>query len=61
MNTLLANAEIPGLFEGDEFVTLMTACREGARRDNLILDTEDEIRQWLSAQIARNVRSVYFQ
>ncbi|CAH7685017.1 dynein heavy chain, N-terminal region 1-domain-containing protein [Phakopsora pachyrhizi] len=33
MNTLLANAEVPGLFEGDELASLMTACKEGAQRD----------------------------
>lgn len=32
MNTLLANGEVPGLFEGDEFTTLMTQCKEGAQR-----------------------------
>ena len=32
MNTLLANAEVPGLFEGDDYAALMTACKEGAQR-----------------------------
>jgi hypothetical protein len=32
MNTLLANAEVPGLFEGDEYAALMTACKEGSQR-----------------------------
>ena len=27
MNTLLANAEVPGLFEGDEHAALMMACK----------------------------------
>lgn len=27
MNALLASGEVPGLFEGDEYVALMTACR----------------------------------
>ncbi|KAF5378700.1 hypothetical protein D9757_010781 [Collybiopsis confluens] len=31
MNTLLANAEVPGLFEGDEHSALMTACKEAGR------------------------------
>ena len=30
MNTLLANGEVPGLFEGDEYAALMTQCKEGA-------------------------------
>lgn len=33
MNTLLANGEVPGLFEGDENTTLMTQCKEGAQRE----------------------------
>lgn len=33
MNTLLANGEVPGLFEGDEYTTLMTQCKEGAQRE----------------------------
>jgi dynein heavy chain 1 len=31
MNSLLASGEIPGLYEGDEFVTLMGDCRTWAR------------------------------
>lgn len=27
MNALLASGEVPGLFEGDEYAALMTACR----------------------------------
>jgi hypothetical protein len=41
MNTLLANAEVPGLFEGDEFASLMTACKEGAQRQGLLLDSQE--------------------
>jgi len=36
MNTLLANGEVPGLFEGDEYTTLMTQCKEGAQREGKI-------------------------
>ena len=38
MDTLLANAEVPRLFEGDEHAALMTACKEGSQRDGLMLD-----------------------
>jgi dynein heavy chain 1, cytosolic len=31
MNSLLANAEVPGLFEGDDHSALMTACKEGSQ------------------------------
>lgn len=59
MNTLLANAEIPGLFEGDEYTALMTACRDGSRRDGLILDSKEELYQWYTAQIVRNLHVVF--
>ena len=35
MNTLLANAEVPGLFEGDEHAALKTVCKEGWQRARL--------------------------
>jgi len=36
MNTLLANGEVPGLFEGDELTTLMTQCEEEAQREGTV-------------------------
>ncbi|BGP05267.1 dynein heavy chain [Rhodotorula toruloides] len=59
MNTLLANAEIPGLFEGDEHASLMTACKEGAQRDGLMLDSHDELYRWFTSQVARNLHVVF--
>lgn len=59
MNTLLANAEIPGLFEGDEFVALMSACRDGSQRDGLMLDSNDELYRWFTQQISRNLHVVF--
>lgn len=59
MNTLLANAEVPGLFEGDEYTTLMTACREGAQRDGQILDSNDELYKWFTSQIVKNLHVVF--
>ncbi|CAH7666675.1 hypothetical protein PPACK8108_LOCUS1025 [Phakopsora pachyrhizi] len=34
MNTLLANAKVPGLFKGNELASLMTVCKEGAQQDD---------------------------
>jgi len=45
MNTLLANGEVSGLFEGDEYATLMTQCKEGAQREGLMLEGE-ELYKW---------------
>lgn len=59
MNTLLANAEIPGLFEGDEFSALMTACKESAQRDGQMLDNPEELYQWFTQQVVRNLHVVF--
>ena len=59
MNTLLANAEVPGLFEGDEYGALMTACKEGAQRDGLMLDSPEELYRWFTQQVSRNLHVVF--
>ncbi|QIW99025.1 hypothetical protein AMS68_004543 [Peltaster fructicola] len=59
MNTLLANGEVPGLFEGDEYSTLMTACKEGAQRQGLLLDSQEELYKWFTQQIVRNLHVVF--
>ncbi|KAJ2138918.1 dynein heavy chain, partial [Coemansia sp. RSA 788] len=59
MNTLLANSEVPGLFEGDELASLMTACREGAQRDGLLLDSHEELFRWFTQQVGRNLHVVF--
>ncbi|KAK5998324.1 Dynein heavy chain [Cladobotryum mycophilum] len=59
MNTLLANAEVPGLFEGDDYVALMTACKEGAQRQNLHLDSPEELYKWFTQQIVNNLHVVF--
>ena len=52
MNTLLANGEVPGLFEGDEYTTLMTGCKEGAQRQGLMLDSSEELYKWFTGQVS---------
>ena len=54
MNTLLANGEVPGLFEGDEYSTLMTQCKEGAQRSGLMLDSSEELYKWFTSQVMEN-------
>lgn len=51
MNTLLANGEVPGLFEGDEYTTLMTQCKEAAQREGLMLDSTEELYKWFTQQV----------
>jgi dynein heavy chain 1 len=50
MNTLLANGEVPGLFEGDESA-LLNLCKEGAQRQGLMLDSNDELYKWFTIQV----------
>ncbi|KAJ1333646.1 dynein cytoplasmic 1 heavy chain [Microdochium nivale] len=59
MNTLLANAEVPGLFEGDDMAALMTACKEGAQRQGLLLDSQEELYKWFTGQIVKNLHVVF--
>lgn len=59
MNTLLANAEVPGLFEGDDYAALLTACREGSQREGVMLDSPDELYRWFTAQVAKNLHVVF--
>eukprot|EP00842_Homolaphlyctis_polyrhiza_P001698 jgi/Hompol1/2529/HPOL_006034-RA len=59
MNTLLANAEVPGLFEGDEFTSLMSACKESSTRDGHNLETHDELYQWFRRQVMKNLHVVF--
>ncbi|KAF2279064.1 uncharacterized protein EI97DRAFT_465408 [Westerdykella ornata] len=59
MNTLLANAEVPGLFEGDEYASLLTAIKEGAQRQGTILDSQEELYKWFTDQIVKNLHVVF--
>ncbi|RYP75736.1 hypothetical protein DL771_002223 [Monosporascus sp. 5C6A] len=59
MNTLLANAEVPGLFEGDDLAALMTACKEGAQKQGLLLDSQEELYKWFTQQIVKNLHVVF--
>ncbi|KAM9149649.1 LOW QUALITY PROTEIN: cytoplasmic dynein 1 heavy chain 1-like [Pangshura tecta] len=59
MNNLLANGEIPSLFEGDEYATLMTQCKEGAQKEGLMLDSHEELYKWFTSQVIRNLHVVF--
>ena len=59
MNALLASGEVPGLFEGQDFVALMSECKETFRKDGLILDTEEEIYKHFVGQVQRNLHVVF--
>lgn len=52
MNTLLANGEVPGLFEGDEYTTLMTQIKEASQREGRMLDSNEELYKWFTHQVS---------
>jgi len=43
MNALLASGEVPGLFDGEDYMNLINSCKESALREGKIIDTEDEL------------------
>jgi dynein heavy chain 1 len=59
MNALLASGEVPGLFEGDEYNALMSACRDSAARDGVILDSEEELWRRFTGIVQRNLHVVF--
>ena len=60
MNALLASGEIPGLFEGDERLQLMSACRESySQREGLMADNQDELWRTFTRLVQRNLHVVF--
>ncbi len=60
MNALLASGEVPGLFEDDDYTSLMHACREAVRRNNVAIETsDDELFKYFTKQIQRNLHVVF--
>ncbi|CBQ72614.1 Cytoplasmic dynein heavy chain 1 [Sporisorium reilianum SRZ2] len=55
LNTLLANAEVAGLFEGDEHASLVSQLKEASQRHGLMLDAEEELFAFFRAEITRNL------
>lgn len=59
MNTLLANAEVPGLFEGEEYDDLISVCLKASQDEGLLLDSNDEVYQWFVQQTAKNFHVIF--
>nr|3QMZ_A Chain A, Cytoplasmic dynein heavy chain [Saccharomyces cerevisiae]3QMZ_B Chain B, Cytoplasmic dynein heavy chain [Saccharomyces cerevisiae] len=59
MNTLLANADIPDLFQGEEYDKLLNNLRNKTRSLGLLLDTEQELYDWFVGEIAKNLHVVF--
>mmetsp|Transcript_28347 Transcript_28347/g.57801 ORF Transcript_28347/g.57801 Transcript_28347/m.57801 type:complete len:2891 (+) Transcript_28347:3-8675(+) len=59
MNALLASGEVPGLFDGDDYTALMSACRDSAARDGVIVDSEEELWRRFTGIVQRNLHVVF--
>lgn len=58
MNALLASGEVPGLFEGDEYNALISACKEGFGGGKM-METEEEIYRKFIKNVQRNLHVVF--
>ncbi|EAR94592.2 dynein heavy chain, cytoplasmic protein (macronuclear) [Tetrahymena thermophila SB210] len=59
MNALLASGEIPGLFEGEEYMALMSQCREAQMKENKMMDTDDQVYRNFIKNVQRNLHVVF--
>ena len=59
MNALLAGGEVPGLFEGQDYASLLSECKESARRHGLLLDTEEELYRHFIGEVQRRLHVVF--
>ncbi|KAL3074126.1 hypothetical protein niasHT_033334 [Heterodera trifolii] len=59
LNTLSTNGEVPGLFEGDDFNTLLSQIKKGAQSQGIKLGSTEELYKWFTAQIVQNLHVVF--
>lgn len=59
MNALLASGEVPGLFDGEDYMALIHQCKEAALRDGKIIDTEEELYKHFIFNVQRNLHVVF--
>lgn len=59
INALLASGEVPGLFDGDDYTALVSAARDSAVRDGVILDSEEEVWRHFTKIVQRNLHVVF--
>lgn len=59
MNTLLANGEVPGLFEGHDYDQLIEMCLKASQAAGSILETEEELYSWFIGKTTNNFHVVF--
>eukprot|EP00559_Dactyliosolen_fragilissimus_P007927 CAMPEP_0184869058 /NCGR_PEP_ID=MMETSP0580-20130426/32666_1 /TAXON_ID=1118495 /ORGANISM="Dactyliosolen fragilissimus" /LENGTH=2586 /DNA_ID=CAMNT_0027370293 /DNA_START=1 /DNA_END=7761 /DNA_ORIENTATION=+ len=58
MNALLASGEVPGLFEGEEYKSLINSCRDSAAAE-LIDESEESLWRRFTTIVQRNLHVVF--
>ena len=56
MNILLANSEVPGLFNDEELTALLHECRESSQKEGLIHQSPQELYQWFISRVSENLQ-----
>ena len=59
MNTLLANAEIPGLFDGEEYSSLISSVKETTSSLGHSFDSTEKLYRWFRQQVMENLHIVF--
>mmetsp|Transcript_2191 Transcript_2191/g.1958 ORF Transcript_2191/g.1958 Transcript_2191/m.1958 type:complete len:284 (+) Transcript_2191:228-1079(+) len=59
MNALLASGEVPGLFEGEDYMALINQCKEATLRDNKMMDSEEQLYKNFVKNVQRNLHVVF--
>lgn len=59
MNALLASGEVPGLFECDDYTSLMSAMRDSNSRNGVIADSDEELWKRFTSVVQKNLHVVF--
>lgn len=59
MNALLASGEVPGLFDGEDYISLISTAKECFLKENKVLDSEEEIYKQFIKGVQRNLHVVF--
>lgn len=59
MNTLLANSDIPDLFQEENYDVLINSLKSRILSLGLLIDTEQEMYQWFIQQISKNLHVIF--
>eukprot|EP00830_Metopus_es_P014557 TRINITY_DN3901_c0_g1_i1.p1 TRINITY_DN3901_c0_g1~~TRINITY_DN3901_c0_g1_i1.p1 ORF type:complete len:1012 (-),score=209.87 TRINITY_DN3901_c0_g1_i1:2492-5527(-) len=61
MNALLASGEVPGLFDGDEYTSLINQCREAYQKEKegKLIDSEEDMYKLFISYVQRNLHVVF--